>query len=42
MDTVRFPGERYFLATAWMSSAVTARIFRRYVCSNAASFRVVS
>ena len=41
-ETVRFPGERYFFATAWMSSAVTARILRRYVCSNAASFSVVS
>ena len=41
-DTVRFPGARYFFATAWMSSAVTARILRRYVRSNAASFNVVS
>jgi hypothetical protein len=41
-ETVRFAGERYFFATAWMSSAVTARILRRYVRSNAASFSVVS
>ncbi len=41
-ETERFPGERYFFATVRMSSAVTARILRRYVCSNAASFNVVS